>query len=260
MSSPLEGRRVLVTRAAGQAPVLGEMLSAEGASPIGVPVIRRQDLMDAATREALLARIGAEEFDDLVFTSANAVDCLWGGGAAAPAGPRVYAIGPGTAAALERAGWAVETLPAGFIAESLVERISQAGVSGRRILIPRARGARDVLPRLLEQMGALVEVVELYEMVPEWASQEALTELLWGRGIDCVTFTSGSTVRCFAALAGPLRPAPECVLAALGPVTAEEARRHGMAPQVVAQTHSLPGLVDALRSWYAALPENEGQP
>lgn len=260
MSSPLQGRRVLVTRAAPQAPELVDLLRREGAVPVAIPVMRLQSLLDAAAIESLRGRIRGGDFEDLVLTSANSVRQLLGGAQLPQAGVRAYAIGPGTQAALAQAGWVAEALPPGFIAESLAHRIAKDGVAGRRILLPRARGARDVLPRRLEELGATVEVVELYQMSPDWGSQTALAVGLRSGDLDCVTFTSGSSVRCFIELAGPARPPAVCVWAAIGPITAGEMRRHGLVPQVVADTHSIPGLVDALRTWFARLPENGSRP
>ncbi|MHB1575507.1 MAG: uroporphyrinogen-III synthase [Candidatus Dormibacteria bacterium] len=258
MTWPLRGRRVMVTRTSSQAQDLCDLLERELAVPVVVPVMRLQALVDAGAIGALRQRISAGDFDDLVFTSANSVGQLLGDGRLSQAGSRAYAIGPGTAAALRKLGWQAEPLPQGYIAESLAERIAVRGASARRILLPRARGARDVLPRRLEEMGAQVEVVELYEMVPNWEVQSSLCDQLQSQELDCITFTSGSTARCFAELAGPVRPPDRCVLACIGPITAEEMRRQGMVPQVVAGTHSIPGLVQALRSWFARLPENGG--
>jgi uroporphyrinogen III methyltransferase/synthase len=260
VNSPLQGRRVLVTRASAQASELGDLLSGEGAVPIVIPVMRLQRLVDPASLDGLRERITAGDFEDLVLTSANSVRLLLGAAPLAQAGVRAYAIGPGTRAALNRVGWVAEPLPQGFIAESLVQRIASGSVAGRRMLLPRARGARDVLPRRLEEMGALVEVVELYQMIPDWGSQSSLAARLRSGELDCVTFTSGSTVRCFVELAGSALPPAAWVWAAIGPITAAEMSRHGLIPQVVARTHSLPGLVDALRAWFAGLPENGSRP
>ncbi len=246
----------MVTRAAPQSEALCELLVADGAVPLPVPVMRVQPLLGDRGLAGLRGRIAAGEFDDLVFTSANAVELLLSLGPLAQAASRVYAIGPGTAAAVRQFGWSVEPLPAGFIAESLASRIGERAVAGRRVLLPRAGGARDVLPRQLQAQGAQVEVVELYQMVPDQASQAPLRALIRAGGVDCATFTSGSSVRCFVELAGALRPASSCTIACIGPITAAALRRQGMHPQVVARTHSMEGLVSALRSWFGGLPEN----
>ncbi|MHB1499814.1 MAG: uroporphyrinogen-III synthase [Candidatus Dormibacteria bacterium] len=256
MSGPLLGRRVMVTRAAPQSEALSELLVAAGAVPVPVPVMRVQQLLEDRGLDGLRARIAAGGFDDLVLTSANAVELLLSPGSLPQAALRVYAIGPGTAAAVRQFGWSVEPLPAAFIAESLASQISERAVSGRRVLLPRARGARDVLPRQLRAQGAEVEVVELYQMVPDQASRTPLRALLRAGAVECATFTSGSSVRCFVELAGALRPASSCAIACIGPITAAELRRQGMHPQVVARTHTMEGLVSALGSWFGGLPEN----
>jgi uroporphyrinogen-III synthase len=257
----LSGQRVLVTRASHQAPALADLLAAVGAIPIAIPVMRVDPIGAPERRRRLRGRIWNGEFDDLVFTSANTVRMLL---ATAPPGPppglRVFAIGPGTAAALAEFGWHPQVLPEGFIAESLAARMVALGVSGRRVLLPRAEGARPTLPELLEAAGARVETLALYRMEPELSQGPRLREALAEGGLDWATFTSGSSVSCFRELAGTL-PLPEaCAVACIGPVTAAALRRIGIEPSVVAPTHSMAGLVEALAASCRRLPENGRRP
>jgi len=259
--SGLEGQLVLVTRAAHQAPALASLLAAAGAVPISIPVMRLDPLLAPGQIEQVQGRIWDGGFDDLVFTSANAVTLLLAG---APAGPppglRVFAIGPGTAAGLRAQGWGAELLPEGFIAESLAARMVELGVAGRRVLLPRAKGAREVLPELLGRSGALVETLDLYRMEPEEAMRASLQTALTEGGLSWVTFTSGSSVSCFVELAGDI-PLPDgCAVACIGPVTAAALRRARFEPRVVALTHSMEGLVEALAASCSRLPENGLRP
>jgi len=194
----LDGRRVMVTRAESQAEELSDLLRRAGAEPVPVAVMRLAPLLDSGRLHDLRRRISDGAFDDVVFTSANAARLLLAGaGPKASVQPRTFAIGPGTEAAIKSAGWVVEPLPGEFIAESLAELILAEGVTGRRFLLPRAQGARGALPELLEQAGAEVTLVPLYQMEPEPSSGPRLRELLERHGVDCVTFTSGSSVTCF---------------------------------------------------------------
>jgi uroporphyrinogen-III synthase len=253
----LEGRRVLVTRAENQAEELSDLLRREGAEPVPVAVMRLEPLLESGGLDDLRRRISDGAFDDVVFTSANAARLLLAGaGPDAFVQPRTFAIGPGTEAAIKSAGWVVEQLPDEFIAESLAERIMEGGVKGRRFLLPRAEGARGALPELLEQAGATVTLVPLYRMEPELSSGPQLRDLLERHGVDCVTFTSGSSVTCFLELAQGLRPSPDCVLACIGPITATALRRAHLQPQAVASIHSLEGLVQAVKATFRQLPEN----
>lgn len=260
MTTPLSGRRVVVTRPSTQAQELCHLLEEAGATPVPIPVLRLRPLLDPEAIVELRTRIAAGDFQDVVFTSANACSLLFEPGTLPQGAARAFAIGPGTAIPLERAGWSVQSLPDGFVAEALVDRIAQEPCAGRRMLLPRARGGRAVLPDRLRALGALVEEVELYEAVPAWESRSLLQAELRSARCDCVTFASGSAALFFADLAGPVRAPEGCVLAAIGPATAAAMAGVGIVPQVVADPHTIKGLVEALLTWYGHLPDNEGQP
>lgn len=256
----IKGRTVLVTRAKGQAEELCRLLQLEGALPLAVAVMRLAPLLEEGQLMELRRRISAGDFDDIVFTSANAARLLLVEPVTKGSGqPRVFAIGPGTRAAITQVGWPVEDLPEDFIAESLAECILEGGVEGRRFLLPRAEAARGALPEMLGRGGAEVASVALYRMEPEPESGPQLREVLERQQLDSVTFTSGSSVECFLDLAQGLRPPPGCVLACIGPITALALRRAHLQPQVVATTYSLKGLVRALTAAFQRLPENGGQ-
>lgn len=259
MTETLLGRRILVTRAKHQAEELAAMLRDRGAEPLSVPVMRLLPLLSAQQFHALGEGISSGGWDDLVFTSANAVRLvLPPSPGAQPA--RVFAIGPGTALAAEGLGWSVEPLPDTYVAESLAQDLLRAGVAGRRVLLARAAGAREVLPAELERAGAELEIVAIYRMEPEEDSRAALQRVLADPNLDCVVFASGSSVECFQALRGEVRLADSVVAACIGPITAQAARAAGIEPRLVAHDHSLPGLVTALELHLGPLPENGRQP
>jgi uroporphyrinogen III methyltransferase/synthase len=243
---PLHGRRVAVTRARAQASGLATQLWALGADVAETPAIRIEprplegDLADAITD------IG--EYSLVCLTSPNGASLLFealaaqGRDARALAGATVAAIGPGTAAELERIGIRADVVPPRSIAESLVEALSGVTVEGRRVLVARAAEARDVLPEALGERGADVDVVALYETVAEPLGQAAREELAQA---DYVTFTSSSTVRFLLEAAGGSMPADARVVS-IGPITSETAREHGLTVHVEAERHDIEGLVDAL--------------
>lgn len=260
MTAPtLRGRRILVTRASHQAEELLNLLRSRGADPLSVPVMRLEPLLSAEEFRALGEGISSGSWDDVVFTSANAVRLVLPRfqGPAQPA--RIFAIGPGTAATAQELGWPVEPLPESFVAESLAERMLSERVAGRRVLLPRAAGARGVLPEELARAGAELELVALYRMRPEEESRADLERALAEPGLDCVVFASGSSVECFQVLRGDLPLPSSVMIACIGPITAQAAREAGMAPQVVAHEHSLPGVVAALELQLGPLPENGRQ-
>ena len=168
---PLHGRRVIVTRARAQASGLAATLRELGAEVVELPAIRIEPRLDAPEVRAAAAAIG--EYALVCLTSPNAVRLLFealtsaGKDARALAGATVAAIGPGTARALAKHGIAADIVPEKFVAEALVEALAAVEVEGRRVLVPRAAEARDVLPDHFRERGAEVDVVALYETVRE---------------------------------------------------------------------------------------------
>jgi uroporphyrinogen III methyltransferase/synthase len=237
---PLFGRRIVVTRAREQASELVDALRALGAETVELPVIDIADPVDggAALRDAA-ARV--HEYDWVVFTSANAVSRFVPllRDARAFGAARIAAIGPGTADALRGHTLEPDLVPERFVAESLLDAFP-AGPGW--VLLPRAAVARDVLPDGLAAGGWDVDVVEAYRTVVGTPDAGALERVA---DADAVTFTSSSTVTNFVEVAGVER-VPK-VVACIGPVTADTARAVGIAVDVVADPHTIVGLVDALR-------------
>jgi uroporphyrinogen III methyltransferase/synthase len=237
---PLTGITVAVTRARAQASGLAARLRALGAVVLEAPAIRIEPLDGPAPD---LAR-----YDLLCVTSPNGVgllfERLFGAGldARALAGTRVAAIGPGTAAALRDHGVSADVVPERFVAEGLLEAL--AGKPATRVLVARAKEARDVLPDGLRERGAEVDVLALYETVAEPLSGSQLEALA---GADYVTFTSSSTVSRLIEAAGRERLGG-ARLVSIGPVTSAALREHGLEPHVEASVHDIDGLVEALLS------------
>jgi len=203
-----------------------------------------------------------EEFDYLVFTSANGVrkflgrlpEC--GRDVRDLKGLQIGAIGPGTAAELAATGIRVDFLPREYRAEGLIEHFEGVDVRGKGFLIPRAKVARDILPRTLEERGARVEVVEAYETVQPRIAREELERRLTPAP-DAITFTSSSTVTNFVKLmeSGNLREVLEGVaIASIGPITSATVRKHGLKVSVEAVDSTVAGLVQALQDYFRVSP------
>ncbi|MDQ6710438.1 MAG: hydroxymethylbilane synthase [Candidatus Dormibacteraeota bacterium] len=239
----LRGLRVMVTRPQGQAAELSRLLADRGADVVRCPVIVIEPLPVDVGHLRLLDR-----YDWIVFTSANGVERFFELLAEArtemPAPIRVAAIGPETAARLEQRGLTVAIVPERYQAEDLATAMPAAMMAGARVLLPRAAGARDVLPDRLRAQGATVEVIETYRAVPPPGLAERLPALL--ADVDVVTLTSSSTVRNFvAAIPRDAVPA-ECRIACIGPITAATAHELGLRVDIIAQEYTARGLVDAL--------------
>jgi len=168
---------------------------------------------------------------------------------------RLAAIGPETARAVRALHLRVDAMPEEYRAEGVLEALGD--VAGKTILLPRAAGAREILPRELERRGARVTEVVSYRSVPPRRGGDDLRRQLEAGEVDLVTFTSSSTVSHFAEIFGAStaellrRSAVGCI----GPITAETARSLGVPVAVQPQTYTIPAFVDAIRAW-AADPEH----
>src|SRR5882762_418140 len=246
---PLAGRRIAVTRAREQADDLARELEALGAEVVAAPTIRIAPLADLAALRAALTR--DPPYDWIVFTSQNAVQVMcerlpeWALAPRDVARAAVAAIGPATAAALVRHGVVPDLVPDRFVAEAVVAALAARGdVRGKTVLLPRAREARDALP---DGLGALVDVIPVYETIRETGDGRKLAAEILAGTVDVVTFTSSSTVRSFVELVGgPVAVSGRFTAAVIGPVTAGTARELGITVVIEAQDYTVPGLVDAI--------------
>ncbi len=255
---PLTGRTVVVTRTPEQAAPLTEPLEALGAEVLLVPTIRiRPRPLDDGVA-AVLRELAAYQL--VVFTSANAVRVFAGYLArgteegAMPPGPVVAAVGPATAAALERHGLACHLVPDEFVAEGLAEALADedAAAAGARVLIPCAAGAREVLPDTLRARGAVVDVLHIYDTVAADALAVPAERV---EAADYIAFTSPSTVHGLAGLLGGTDAASGRSLAerlaiarlcSIGPVTSRALRGLGLQVAAEAAEYTSAGLVAAI--------------
>lgn len=265
---PLFGKRVLVTRAREQAGGAAALLRERGADPVVVPTIEIHPPSDPS---AMIDAVQSmrERYDWVVLTSANGVDRLWaemrrqGRDARAFGRAKLAAIGPGTAAALERCGVTADVIAKEHRGEALAQEVLAAmgnptdasGPAAKppRVLIARAEVARDVVPDTLRAAGCEVDVVSVYKTrSPPRALLEALSSLLDAGEIDAVTFTSSSTVEhlCDALEARAIPLLAKTTVASIGPITTETAKKRGIRVDVMAAEYTLPGLVSALEKHF----------
>jgi uroporphyrinogen-III synthase len=236
----LAGRRVVIARAGDQIGRLRELLVAEGAEVIEVPTIAVVDPDDGG---AALRTSMRDLWDWVVVTSPNGAEraVAAAGGRAAAHAVRWAVVGPGTADALAAHGMRPALVPERFVAEGLLDVFPRPpAAGGGRVLVAQAEAARPVLVEGLRAAGWEVVAVVAYRTMPIVPPPDQLAA---AASADAVLFTSGSTVDAFVAAAGT-RAVPRTVVA-IGPVTAEAARRHGLVVAAVATPHSLEGLVVA---------------
>ncbi len=251
--------RILVTRAKHQAGEFSQLLRKLGARPVEFPVIEIRPL-ESVRLDRFIKRFreGELKYDYVVFTSRNGVDDFFRR-AGAKAGARalraasVVAIGPRTAQALRRHHVRIHAVPERYVAESIADMMGAKNLKGKRVLLLRAKGAREVLPRRLREAGASVSVKSLYEAVPARVEPAKLRELL--RQVNFVTVTSGSTVRSLVKIvSGRRNLGPQGLrklfrgtrLASIGPVTSRVARRLGLRLDVEAKEYTISGLAQAI--------------
>lgn len=252
-NQPLLGWRILTTRAGKQAGGLSQPLRELGAEVVEIPTIEINPPSSYKPLDNALKKIA--EYDWLILTSVNGVDALFarlkkmGIPAAKLEHLQIAAIGPATKKAIESQGLKVTVTPAKYIAESVVEAL-RGKTEGKRVLLARAKVARDVLPNELRKTAATVDVVEAYETKVPAGAKSKLTKLFASkaRRPDIVTFTSSSTACNFLDLLGKERQEGlrEVWLASIGPVTSSTLRKAGFPPTIEAREYTMQGLVLAI--------------
>jgi uroporphyrinogen-III synthase len=258
----LSNLRILITRPRPQAEKFARLLEAAGAIPVLLPAIQIGPLADPRTLDRALGELSG--YDWLVLTSANGVEAVWGRfsaldilgerkpgmrQASSPIPPcvRVAAIGPKTAAALEKHGVRPDFVPEEYVAEAILPGLGD--LRGRRVLLLRADLARPALAEAIRSAGGIAKEVSAYRTLP--AESEAAGLAALRQGIDVLTFTSSSTVNNFTTLArqaglDPAKLPGEPLIACIGPITAATARQVGYRVDVAAETYTVEGLVEAL--------------
>lgn len=250
-SRPLAGIPILVGRARHQASALSAELRKHGAHVLEIPFIEIREPKSFVALDRALKNIA--NYDWLVLTSVNGVNALWARMKKLHISNRklthlrVAAIGPATRKAIEKNGIKVNVVPEEYVAESVVQSLRDK-VEGKRVLLVRAKVARDVIPRELRKAGADVDVVEAYQtVVPSSSRAQLRAALRRSSSRAVITFTSSSTAKNFVALLGNRRPSLENVtVASIGPVTSTTLRQLGLPVHIEAKEFTIPGLVQAI--------------
>jgi uroporphyrinogen III methyltransferase / synthase len=264
---PLFGRRIVVTRARTQAGELSAELERLGAEVLEFPTIEIVPPEDFGPLDAAIREL--DSFGLIVFTSVNGVDAfldrLRHHGLdlrAVRRDAKVAAIGPATAERIEQAGLRVDVVPEEYMAEALIGALDIDRLAGERVLIPRAKVAREILPEKLRESGAEVVVPPAYQSVPLAEGKEEVSVHLRSGEIDCVTFTASSTVENFVGAFGAEEAArllDETKVACIGPITADTARKYGLRVDTEAKEYTIPGLIEAVTGLLAPDPVKRGE-
>lgn len=254
-NKPLFGKTVVVTRARAQASALTKKLEAQGARVLEVPAIKIVPPADFAPLDKAIAEIDTYKW--LILTSVNGVEYFFdrllkaGKDSRALCGVKIAAIGSATAEALKGYGITADLIPSAYKAEELADALAADTKAGDKLLLARAKIARNVLPERLRALGAQVDVVTAYETVADCQNKEELLEALESGEASLVTFTSSSTVTNLLDVLGDKKDLLNKVaLAAIGPVTAKTLEKHGLKPAVSAAEYTIDGLMTAIEEYY----------
>lgn len=254
-SKPLFGKGIVITRPPRQADELARLLIREGAQPVFFPTVEIMPPSGWAKLDAAFDQL--EKYNWIIFTSANGVHFFFarladkGMDIRDLRGIKICCIGPATARQIESRGIRVDLMPEEFIAEGILKSFAGIDLSGKKILIPRAAMARDVLPVGLRQLGAEVDLAATYQTVNSGRKKEDLAGLISDNKVDIITFTSSSTVTNFVEIMGADYRMPSHIrIACIGPVAAATARKAGFRVDISQEEYTIEGLVHSLVQYY----------
>lgn len=256
-TKPLMGRSIVVTRSREQASDLVKRLSDLGAECLECPTITVVPPDDLKPLDMAIENLSS--YDWLMFTSVNGVNFFFNrlfeknNDVRALNHVHTAVIGPATAKRLFDFGLKSDIVPESYRAESVVKAFAREDISGKRILLPRAKEARQVLPLELTKMGAVVDDVTAYCNQAVKDDADIILKRLKERTIDMITFTSSSTVKNFRALLpseGLDNLIQGVTIASIGPITADTARNLGFDVHIVAESYTIAGLCEAIQQYY----------
>jgi uroporphyrinogen III methyltransferase / synthase len=264
LDKPLAGKRIVVTRARAQVRALAQQIEELGGEVIEFPTIEIQPAENFFAFDAAVAKI--ESYDWLMFTSVNAIapflSRLQHGGKTVKMLEHldVGAIGPETAKELAANGISCCLVPQRYQAEGILDEVTPDLMRGKRVLIPRAAEAREVLPDTLRKWGAAVDVVVAYRTAVPVLDVEPLAKRIRRREVQVITFTSSSTVKNFVRLFNRKNLAEivnGSAIACIGPVTAYTVEQLGGHAAIVATEFTIPGLVSAIVDHFESRPTSK---
>ncbi len=253
---PLEGRTILVTRAESQAKEFGEKLELAGATIVYFPTIEITPPDSWVECDTAIRHL--HTYDLIAFTSVNAVENFFaralsvdGWSLSTIRQKRVFAVGEKTRSALESHGCKTEDLPEKATAQELGHFLQQIELKGKSALLPRGNLGTQVLPKLLQQSGAIVHEVIVYQTrKPEIKSVESIQQMLTKGAIDVVTFFSPSSVRNFTDLL-PAANLNGVAIAVIGEVTSAAAQQAGLRVEVIPPNPTSESMVSSLTDFFS---------
>lgn len=244
MSGDLKGKRIIVTREAGQAKSFSEKIRELGGIPIEIPLLRINSIT-ASNEQDVFNRL--KSYDWIIFTSANGVNCFFAAydknGVHFGEQVKIAAVGHKTDLALQRFGYTADLVPDTYDAESLAAIFLPIYQNREQILLVRGSRSLDILPKKFMERGITFDSIEVYETMINEGIKERLNEVIQKNAFDYLTFTSPSTVNAFIDLYGEPVPVP-CVC--IGTTTEKAASAAGFNQLITAKTFTIEGMLEAM--------------
>ena len=244
MTSPLSGKRVLVTRAREQAATFTKLIEEREGISIEIPLI--------SFEPRKLNSLQLSEFSWILFTSANGVRFFLKQ-VTVPKDLKIAAVGSKTAKALKRHGIQIDLMPDDFVAEGLISALAKHAKPDEKILLPRGNLGRALLPGQLSELGYDVTDLPIYDTVIPFDSKAALIEVVENRTCDVITFTSSSTVHHFVQLLGANHLKDQLkgiTIVVIGPITEKTLRSYGIVPQIVPEQYTIEGMLESMEDFF----------
>ena len=247
----LFGKSIMVTRSRTQSSSLVEKIMDLGGNPIEVPTIKIDKIENNIELENEIKNI--KDYTYLVLTSKNGVDIFFDKldemnlDSRALANLKVCAIGSATANEIKNRGIKADIIPQKFIAEYLFEELKPILKSSDKVLMPRAKNARDFL---VDKIGEKCEVKEIhtYETVVDPTRKEEVLDVLNQGETDYITFASSSTVRNFVEIIGKenLDKLENIKVISIGPVTTQTAKELNLNVYKEADVATIDGMISTI--------------
>ena len=252
-TKPLFGKKIIVTRAREQASTLVEILEEEGAYVIEFPTIEIVEPEDYSELDKAIKNI--KTYDWLIFTSVNGVKFFLNRlkyhkkDVRVLDGINICAIGPKTAETFEKFGIIPDFIPEKYQAEYIIEGLEKIGINGKKFLLPRAKVAREILPKKIRELGGNIDVVTVYETKMPDTKKDEVIDMLKNNEIDYITFTSSSTVKNFIEMIeNKIELLKNVKLVSIGPITSDTIKSFELTPSIEAKKYTIEGLKEAILS------------
>ncbi|MBM7691956.1 uroporphyrinogen-III synthase [Peribacillus deserti] len=239
---PLQGVKILITRAESQAEPLIRSVETLGGTPISIPMIN----FKRVERKPLDGK-----FDWIIFTSVNALKYfhLTKDSLVQMGNPKLAAIGEKTKEAIESLGLSINFIPGSFVAEAFIEEFNCCLTAPSKILLPKGNLARDIIAESLRKEGHECTELIVYENIMPSSSERKLIDFLGTNKADILTFTSASTVVNFMKIVreNNLNTAiKNSIVACIGPAAKCRAESLGLTVDICPDTYTAPSMLQAI--------------